>query len=188
MAPKGDGQQRSVFLLGNSWVVAVPPRVRAHLKLRPGRPVYWHLTGPKEGTITPHPQRVGGKPPGLDLAGELQAARREVERLRRKVAERPLRVFNQGAGAGVKIVERIGYVFDDRLRAVHDDLAAILAELGMRSPRRRGRARRPRAYQHRPVEALALPAPVPSPPPPPSLDSSGGDAASGEERPQAAQL
>jgi len=208
MADRGAGQQRSLYLTGNSWVVAVPPRVRKHLRVKGGRPVYWHLTGPREATITPGPARVGGKPPGLDLADELAAARREISRLKARVRARPTRVYHEGTSAGFSTAQRIGFAFDERLITIAADLAAIRAELGMRPPGSRPRANRPGpprrppggapaapdAPPRRPSRpqgtaldvAFSLPDDMPSSSAPPSAESSGGDAASGEERPQAA--
>lgn len=186
MADAGHGQQRRVRMVGNSWVVPVPLRVRKHFRWKRGGTAYWHISGPREAVLTPHATRVGGKPYGDALEKDLRDARAENERLRRKLGERPQRVFNQGASAGVAIVERIGHVFDDRLRAVWDELAAIRAELGMRPARRVRRGRRPGPPRSRPVEIAPGPDEYPSPSPSPSVEVSGGAAASGGDTPQAA--
>jgi hypothetical protein len=186
MADAAHGQQRRVRKVGNSWVVPVPARVRRHFRWKRGGTAYWHLTAPREAVLTPHATRIGGKPYGDALEKDLRDARREVERLQRKLAERPLRVMNQGTNQAFMVTQKIGYVFDARLRAVHDELAAIRAELGMRA-KAGPRVRRPRrAPRSRPVESLALPDAIPSPSPSPSSEVSGGDAASGGETPQAA--
>jgi hypothetical protein len=183
---KAAGLQRRVYLFGHSWVVAVPKRVRDHLRMRSGGYVYWHLTGPREALLTRTEQRIGGKPPGLDLADELRAAHREVDRLKRKLAERPQRVFNQGTSAGYSAAARIGFAFDATLRdlraevrALHDEVARLTGRpVARRPPRRPRRARG--------VEVVRLPDAIPSPSPAPSSEVSGGDAASGGDTPQAA--
>jgi uncharacterized coiled-coil protein SlyX len=93
-------EQRKVYRVGNSQVVAVPAAIRKHLRLKVGALVYWHLTGPREAVLTPHEQRPGGRPPGAALGPALLAADREVDRLRKKLQERPLRVLNQGVAQG----------------------------------------------------------------------------------------
>jgi hypothetical protein len=181
-----DPMQRHLYRVGHSWMVAVPKAVREHLRLRPRVAVYWHLAGPREAIISPHVHRIGGKPPGLDLVPQLKAAHQEIDRLRRKLQERPSRVFNQGSNAGVMIAQRVGYAFDETLREVRGDIRALRDELVRlaRTPRPLRLPRGPR--RHRPVEALTLPDAIPSPSPSPSSEVSGGDAASGGETPQAA--
>jgi len=203
-----DPAQRHLYLVGHSWVVAVPKLVREHLGLRPSAPVYWHLAGPAEAIVTKHAQRIGGKPAGLDLANQLAKAHALNDRMKQKLQARPLRVLNEGMSQGFGMAQRISNAFADNLVEVRDELRAIRAELGMRPPGSRPRAWRPGPARRRPVEAIALPDELPSPPSPPSparpttcpacgalmLDdercpacgSSGGDAASGGEATQAA--
>jgi hypothetical protein len=180
------GLQRRVYLFGHSWVVAVPKRVRDHLRLKTGGAVYWHLTGPREALLTRGEQRIGGKPPGLDLADELKTAHREIDRLRRKVAERPQRVFNQGTSAGYSAAARAGFAFDATLRELRSDVRALRDEVARLSGRPVARRPRRGPRRSRPVETVAGPDDYPSPSPSPSSEVSGGDAASGGETPQAA--
>lgn len=119
--------QRRVGRVGNSWRVAVPRSVREHLGLLHGGDVYWHL-GPKgEAYFTVGPRRVGGKPPGLDLAPQLEGARREIERLRARVQARPEAlahqeanaIYMQAIGVAFKQLPWVGELFErlDRIEA-----------------------------------------------------------------------
>jgi hypothetical protein len=188
MAGAAHGQQRRVRKVGNSWVVPVPARVRKHFRWKRGGTAYWHLTGPREAVLTPHPTRVGGKPYGDALEKDLRDARRDAERLRRKMQERPLRVFNQGRAQGWTDALRQRGPLTDSLAAIRSALemmAAELRRLGL-SPRLARRRRAP--TRARPVEAVTLPDEIPSPSPAPSPESSGGDVASGGETPQATHV
>jgi len=135
--------QRRMRRVGNSWVVPVSLAVRRHLKVTHARDLYWHLAGPREAVLTPHPQRVGGKPAGVGLAKDLEAARAEIARLREKLAARPLRVFNEGASMGASAVLRQTVPIEGALGAINERLDRMEEALA-RMPWAR-RARRQRA-------------------------------------------
>jgi antitoxin component of MazEF toxin-antitoxin module len=148
-------QERWMRKVGNSWVVAVPPRVRAHLGLKHAGHLYWHLKGPKEVILTPHPQRVGGKPAGQELAPALDAARRRIVELEAKLAAQPeatLRKFRMQEWLTRFRLEVSGLpeftAINDRLRRIEDQL---------------GTRRGPWSYRvtrARPRKTEAVPAPV----------------------------
>jgi hypothetical protein len=150
--------QRRMRRVGNSWVIPVSSSVRRHLKVTHARDLYWHLAGPREAVLTPHPQRVGGKPAGAGLEKDLEGARAEIARLRQRLAARPLRVFNEGASMGASAVLRQTVPIDGALNAMNDRLDRIEDALArMPWARRAHRERAPRAKAARPVEVVDAP-------------------------------
>lgn len=172
--------QRKAYRHGNSLVVALSAKVQAHLGVRPGHEVYWHLVRGKEVVLALTAERKGGHPEGLALRKRVEELEREVDRWRRKAQARPDHAINTGIAHGwaqamrqnTEMVDLVKYL-DGRF----DDLAARIP-----FRRRPGRpARPPAAEVTREVETM--PAPVLSSP-----ESSGGDAASGVANPQAAPV
>jgi hypothetical protein len=136
-------------------VVPVSLSVRRHLKVTHARDLYWHLAGPREAVLTPHPQRVGGKPAGVGLEKDLESARAEIARLRQKLAARPLRVFNEGASMGASAILRQTVPIDGALGAINERLDRIEDALArMPWARRARRERAPRTKAARPVEVV----------------------------------
>lgn len=179
-------EQRAVRLVGHSWMVALPRRARSHLKVRVPGSVYFHIAGPREVVITARAARVGGKPAGLDLAPQLDAALREIDRLRAKLTARPQRVVNVGVAQGWMQAQRLLGPLDVRLETLARKVDALIEQRhGAPGDARRFRRARVRG-RRRPVESLTLPDEIPSPSASPSVEVSGGDAASGGEVPQAA--
>jgi hypothetical protein len=92
--------QRRTYRLRNSWIVALPREVRAHLKLKGGEDVYWHVTGANEVALTKHERREGGRPSLDKLRREILLGREREERLMRRVHQAPAahaaRSENQG--------------------------------------------------------------------------------------------
>ncbi len=148
--------QRRMRRVGNSWVIPVSRTVRRHLKVAHARDLYWHLAGPREAVLTPHPQRVGGKPAGIGLAKDLEAARAEIERLRAKLAARPARVFNEGASMGAAAVMRQTIPIEGALGAINERLDRIQEALARMPWARRGTRRRAPARQVEEVSAPVL--------------------------------
>jgi len=149
-------EQRALRRAGHSWVVAVPVRVRAHLKLKVPGAAYWHVAGPGEAVVSAHSTRTGGKPAGLDLAPQLVAAEREIARLRGRVADRPRAVYNEGVNAGVGMAQRLGYAFEEKLSHLTAAVLRIERQVGGAPPVRVPRRRR----------AAASPSPPAAPPAP----------------------
>lgn len=151
--------QRRMRRVGTSWVIPVSLAVRDHLKLKHATDLYWHLAGPREAVLTPHPQRIGGKPAGAGLVKELAAARAEIERLRAKLNARPVRVFNEGASMGAAAVLRQTVPIEGALGAINERLDRIEAALArMPWARRPRRERAPQQHvEHVPAPVLAAP-------------------------------
>jgi len=150
--------QRRMRRVGNSWVVPVSLRVREHLKVTHARDLYWHLAGPREAVLTPHPQRVGGKPAGVGFEKDLEAARAEIARLREKLRARPLRVFNEGASMGASAVLRQTVPIEGALGAINERLDRIEDALARMPWARRGRrSRAPASPSGRGVEVVDAP-------------------------------
>jgi antitoxin component of MazEF toxin-antitoxin module len=168
-------EQRHVFRVGKSLVVAVPARVREHMGVERGQAVYWHLVRGKEAVLTRRDRRAGGHPEGLALQRQLTAALAEVERLRRQLAARPQRLLNQGRAHGWTDAMRAEGSLDRRLAVIDARLDEITARLPFRPRRVRARAAQVVSIDH-----------YPSPEPSSSSVPSGGDAASGGAAPQAA--
>jgi hypothetical protein len=150
--------QRRMRRVGNSWVVPVSLSVRHHLKVTHARDLYWHLAGPREAVLTPHPQRVGGKPAGVGLEKDLEAARAEIARLRERLRARPLRVFNEGASMGASAVLRQTVPIEGALGAINERLDRIEDALARMPWARRGRrARAPASGRAGGVEVVVAP-------------------------------
>jgi len=144
--------------------------------------LFWHR-GPKgEAIITNGRARIGGKPPGQRVEKNLAAAQRTIERLERRLRNRPSVTFNEGMAEGFALnareVVRIGGALEALTREVRDLAARIPF-----APRRRA-LRAPGAV----TSASAPPASIDHIPtePLPSGVVGGGDAASGDSIPQAA--
>jgi hypothetical protein len=175
-------EQRRCSLRGNSWVVPIPRSIRVDLGILHGGDVFWHR-GPKgEAVISNGRARVGGKPPGQRIEKNLAAAQRTIERLERRLRNRPAVTFNEGMAEGFSLnareVVRIGGAVEALTREVRDLAARIPF-----APRRAGRrvlgavtsaSAPPASIDHIPTEPL------------PSGVVVGGDAASGDSIPQAA--
>jgi hypothetical protein len=166
------GEQRRIGRRGNSWVVPVPRAIRAHLRRLDGGDVFWHLGAAREAHVTSGAQRIGGKPPGARLDRDLDQARREIERLRARIAARPTAVYNEGVNEGR--MQHMGELV--KLGAALDTLIAEVRALADRLPFTR-RTRPARAARPQPSDVI--PTPVLSPP---SEASDEGDAASGAQR------
>lgn len=154
------GDQRRMRRVGNSWVIPVSLAVRRHLKVTHARDLYWHLAGPREAVLTPHAQRVGGKPAGIGLQKDLDAARAEIERLRERLKARPLRVFNEGASMGASAVLRQTVPIEGALAAINERLERVEAALARMPWARRARRERAAARPVEPAPAPVLAAPV----------------------------
>jgi hypothetical protein len=152
--------QRRMRRVGNSWVIPVSQTVRRHLKVTHAGDLYWHLAGPREAVLTPHPQRVGGKPSGIGLAKELDGARAEIERLRAKLAARPMRAFNEGASMGAAAVMRQTIPVEGALGAINARLDRIEEALARMPWARHSRRQRAPSRKVETVSAPVLDAPV----------------------------
>ena len=175
-------EQRRCARRGNSWVVPVPRAIRQHLGVVHGGDLFWHF-GPKgEAYVTNGRARIGGKPPGQRVEKNLAEARRTIERLERRLRNRPSVTFNEGVAEGFAISQRELV----RVGAGLESLVREVRELGDRIPfRPRRHVSRARSVQTVSVDALAAahaPAPEPSSP----VVVAGGAAASGGAAPQAA--
>jgi hypothetical protein len=158
-------QERWMRKVGNSWVIAVPQRVRDHLGVKHARHLHWHLAGPKEVVLSPHAQRVGGKPPGLDIADDLDAAKRRIIQLEAQLKAQPAAVLAEARMQewmrrlrlevrGLPAIEAI----NERLRRIEDQLGTRRGPWSYRVKRGSPRPDVVRGPDH-------YPAPDPSPSP-----------------------
>ncbi|HMH76276.1 MAG TPA: hypothetical protein VK547_06590 [Candidatus Udaeobacter sp.] len=136
------GQERQMRKVGHSWVVAVPPRVREHLGVKHAQHLHWHLTGPKEAVLSPNAQRVGGKPPGLALASDLDGARRRITQLEAQLKAQPAAVLAEARMQEWMRRLRLELKGYPALDAINDRLRDIQAHLGMRRGPWKYRAKR----------------------------------------------
>jgi antitoxin component of MazEF toxin-antitoxin module len=93
-------EQRHVFRLGRSLVVAVPPSVRRHLGVERGTPVYWHTEVKREVVVTPNPKRTGGRPEGIALRRQVADLQAEVIRLKQRNEARDRSMYAEGYSVG----------------------------------------------------------------------------------------
>ena len=172
-------EQRHVFRLHRSLVVAIPPEVQRHLGVERGQPVYWYTVRKGEAVVTTQGKRAGGHPEGLALRRQLAVADAEVARLKQRNEARDRSMYAEGYN--------VGY-----LKAQE----ALMSPHGASAERQR--RRRIRAYifpeaveqerraQRRAVETAPGPDQLPSPgetSPQPAPTRPGGDAATTEAKP-----
>lgn len=159
-------QERWMRKVGNSWVVAVPKRVRDHLGVKHAHHLHWHVAGPKEVVLSPNAQRVGGRPSGLALSDELDAARRRIVQLEAQLKAQPAAVLAEARMQewmrrlrlevkGLPVLDAI----NDRLRRLEDQLGVRRGPWTYRA--KRGRERAVETY-HLPEPPAAAPADSPS--------------------------
>jgi bifunctional DNA-binding transcriptional regulator/antitoxin component of YhaV-PrlF toxin-antitoxin module len=166
--------------VGTSIVVALPRSIRHHVGIERGDLVYWYTTRTGEAVLSKHAKRTGGHPEGLALRRQLEEARAEVERLRRKSGARPLAVFHEGYTEGR--MAHMGELI--KLGVKLDALAAEVHALRTGAPRT-ARARRSRTVVTvGDVSDVGAPptSTPPSNPSPPGPDEQGA-ATSGEHPP-----
>jgi antitoxin component of MazEF toxin-antitoxin module len=169
-------EQRRTYKHGDSLVVALPARVREHLKLGPGREVYWHITRGKEIVLALTSKRAGGHPEGVSLQKQVIELERELARLRRKASARPERAVNMGIAHGWSQAMRVNRETLDLVQWLDGRLTEILERIPFR--RRAGRGSHPSPVTDR-RNVETIPAPILSPP-----EKLGGADTSGGEAPQ----
>lgn len=172
-------EQRHAYKVGHSVVVAIPATVQEHVGVELGAPLYWFTTRRGEVVLTSRAKRIGGHPEGLALQRQLDAARAEIERLRRRLAGRDQAVLHEGKSVGWAEASK----YYSKLEGDIAGLAAAVRELSARVPFRRRSRRRDAPPAEgpppppRPVDEIPLPD-LPSAP-----ELAGGDVASGGAAP-----
>jgi hypothetical protein len=158
-------EQRHVFRLGRSLVLAVPAAVREHLGVDRGAAVYWHLTRGGEAVVSRAASRTGGRPEGLALQRKLRAAEAELARLRQRNEARDRTMYAEGWNAGALLTqERL-----TRPHGVSADRARRRKLYGYIFPEAAEQERRARRRAKRETETAPGPDhyPPPDPPDPP---------------------
>ncbi len=173
-------EQRHVYRAGHSVVVPLPRSVREHLHADAGDALYFHTARSGEAVLSKRPRRVGGGPEGLGLARQLDAARAEVERLKRRLAARPSRLLNEGRATGWHDALRADYGIGAQLAQIQGALVELIEHVANLPGGRRRRARRP-APQESATEVVT--APLLSSPPPSEVEVERGDDRSGQPAP-----
>lgn len=121
--------QRHARRVGHSIVLAVPARVREHLGLEAGAPVYFHLVRGQEVVISMTPIRAGGRPEGLRLQHLLEQEQALTARLRQRVQTRDLTTLNEGMNAGYMLALKHGMSLATDLATIKSGLVAIYQQL-----------------------------------------------------------
>jgi antitoxin component of MazEF toxin-antitoxin module len=93
-------EQRHVFRLGRSLVVAVPPSVRRHLGVERGTPIYWFTDQKREVVVTPNARRTGGRPEGIALRRRIADLEAEVAHLKQRNEARDRSMHAEGYNVG----------------------------------------------------------------------------------------
>jgi hypothetical protein len=93
-------EQRHVFRLHRSLVVALPPAVQRHLGVSRGEAVYWYLVRKGEAVVTLHGKRAGGHPEGMALRRQLTAAWAEIALLKQRNEARDRSMYAEGYNVG----------------------------------------------------------------------------------------
>lgn len=105
-------EQRRVYRVGTSIVVALPLRVRARLGVKRGDTVYWHVVRGGEAVLSTRATRRGGRPEGLALTQQLDAALADIARLRVRDEARDRALYAEGYHTGASVTA-------ERLEAPH---------------------------------------------------------------------
>ncbi len=169
-------EQRHVFLLNRSHVIALPVAVLKQLGARRGQALYWHTTRKAEAVLSPEARRAGGHPEGLSLQRQLAIERAEVARLTQRNEARDRTMYAEGYNVGYlqaqEALLRPGGASAERQRRRR--IYAFAFPEGRKDP---SPVPAPRRRRSRKVETI--PAPILSPP-----ESSEGADTSGGEAPQ----
>jgi hypothetical protein len=159
---KDEGRQRQLYRSGNSFVVPVPPWVRALIGKRDGGSVYWHEFRPGEAILSAEPKRIGGHPSGDAAQRRLGRLTRENLLLKRRLRARPEKVFNAGASMGAAHVLRQSIPIEGDLAAIMERLDRIEDALARMPWARRGRRQRAAPDVERAPGPDTYASPVPS--------------------------
>lgn len=100
-------EQRHVFRLGRSLVVAIPPSIRRHLGVERGTPIYWHTDQKREVVVTPNAKRTGGRPEGVALRRQVADLQAEVIRLKQRNEARDRSMYAEGYSVGRAQAEEV---------------------------------------------------------------------------------
>lgn len=98
-------EQRQVFRLSRSLVVAIPVQVREHLGIHRGGAVYWHLARGGEAVVSLRAHRTGGRPDGIALERKLIAVEAELARVRQRHEARDRAMYAEGWNSGAITTE-----------------------------------------------------------------------------------
>jgi hypothetical protein len=188
MTAKARMNARTLRRMSRQFLVAVPPWAVKWLGAAPGASLYWFRNRRGEVVLSARERRGAGSPGRHDLDQELARVTAERDDYRRALTSHDLAEQRQVYAGGVMQGMKLGGPSAVLLETIQRELAALRDQVARLPGARRSRPLRAVRPRRRPVEALTLPDAIPSPSPSPSVESSGGAAASGEERPQAAQL
>jgi hypothetical protein len=138
-------------------VVAVPATVARHLVMAPGSRVYWAMPRTGQALLSVKPTAARGKERQDVDCSSCAAYRKEIERLRAKLVERPLRVLNQGVAQGWSQAQRHLGVTSDRLETIEAKLDQLSARIPFGRTRRNAAQTAPRSVEMIPSPSLASP-------------------------------
>ena len=140
---KDHGRQRTIYRVGNSYVVPVPLWARQLIDRIDGGSVYWHESRPHEIVLTSEPKRAAGRPPGAAAERTIARLTRENLRLRRRLRARPLGVLGEQISQVMMQAIKVGLPIEATLDETRDLVRDIHARLPYRrnaGPRRSKRA------------------------------------------------
>jgi hypothetical protein len=110
-------------------VVAIPATVARHLVVATGTRVYWAMPRTGQALLSVKPSAARGPERREIECPSCAAYRKEVEKLRAQLAQRPLRVHNEGVSQGYGMAQRhLGVVADrvGRIEQLVEDISARL--------------------------------------------------------------
>lgn len=137
--------QRTIYRVGNSYVVPVPLWARRLIDRIGGGSVYWHESRPNEVVLTSEPKRAAGRPPGAAAGRTIARLTRENLRLRRRLRARPLGVLGEQISAVMMQAIKVGLPITATLEETRD----LVRDIHARVPYAR-RPRTPRAARAEP--------------------------------------
>jgi hypothetical protein len=138
-------------------VVGLPAAIARHLVIARGARVYWGMPRAGQALLSVKPRAGQRSERREENCPSCAAYRKEIEQLRARLADRPLRVLNQGVAQGWAQAQHHLGVTSDKL----DAIVAGVEDIRARLPFTR-RARRPRVPHA--VETAAAAGPADSPP------------------------
>lgn len=141
-------------------VVAVPAAVARHLVLAAGARVYWGTPRTGQALLSVKPTAARGPERREIECPSCAAYRKEIEKLRAQLVDRPMRVHRAGFSEGYAVAVGHLAVTSNRL----DRITAIVEDISARLPFTR-RARGPRAPRVRSTEVQPAPVLAPAPAP-----------------------
>lgn len=145
--------ERKVLARKGSHLVPLPATIRQHLGTAPGVTVYWRASRDGEATLSMRDRPARGPERGDRECPSCAAYRKEIERLRARIAQRPAAAAREGYAQGRQDEMRATIRLGAEIAEVRKRVDQVLTYVRP-APRRRS-ARTARAIEAAPSPVLA---------------------------------